>query len=89
MAWWSMVVVHRGQSAREAVANPEQWLCMYDGAIYGDRQAKKMAKKVGRDYIRANGPGQPRLIKSPLEPLGDEEFAEVKKALDRGLVPPH
>lgn len=75
---------------REAIAHPEQFLCMYDGSIYGDRQAKKMAKRVGRDYIFTGANiGQPRLVKTPMEPFGPEEFAEVERALDKGLVPPH
>jgi hypothetical protein len=65
-------------------------LCAYDGSIYGDRQAKKMAKGVGRDFIRTGALGQPRLIKSPMEPFGaEEEVAEVETALDKGMVPPH
>lgn len=88
--WWSMVVQFRGQSMQEASANPAQFLCSYDGAVYGDRQAKKMAKKVGRDYIfHGANAGQPRLVKTPMEPFGPEEFAEVGRALDKSLVPPH
>jgi hypothetical protein len=87
--WWSMVVQLRGQSMQEASAHPEQFLCCYDGSVYGDRQAKKMAKKVGRDYIfKGANVGQPRLVKTPMEPFGKEELAEVADALERGLVPP-
>jgi hypothetical protein len=74
---------------QESCAHPEQWLCSYDGSIYGDRSAKKMAKRVGRQYIFAGGPGQPRYVKTPMEPFGEAEWKEVEKALDRGLVPPH
>jgi hypothetical protein len=87
--WHSIVVQFRGQPMREACANPSQLLCSYDGAIYGDREAKKMAKRVGKEYIFAHGPGQPRYVKSPMQPFGEEEWNEVEKALDRGLVPPH
>jgi hypothetical protein len=87
--WWSMVVQMRGQSMQEACAHPEQLLCSYDGGIYGDRQAKKMAKKVGRDYIfKGANVGQPRLVKTPMEPFGAEELADVERALAKGLVPP-
>lgn len=87
--WWSMVVQLRGQSMQEACAHPEQFLCSYDGSVYGDRQAKKMAKKVGRDYIfRGANVGQPRLVKTPMEPFGAEELADVERALAKGLVPP-
>jgi hypothetical protein len=90
VAWWSIVIEHRGQPAREAAAHPEQYLCSYDGSVYGDRRAKKMAKKVAREYIfKGANIGQPRLIKSPMEPFGEEEFAEVERALEKGLVPPH
>lgn len=88
--WWSMVVQLPGQSMPEAVAHPERFLCSYDGSIYGDRQAKKMAKRAGRDYIfKGANYGQPRLVKTPMEPFGPEELAEVERALDKGLVPPH
>lgn len=88
--WWSMVVQLRRQSMREAILDPTQFLCSYDGSIYGDRAAKKMAKKVGRDYIyHGLNVGQPRLVKTPMEPFGPEEFAEVERALEKGLVPPH
>lgn len=87
--WWSMVVQLRGQSMQEACAHPEQFLCSYDGSVYGDRQAKKMAKKIGRDYIfKGANVGQPRLVKTPMEPFGKEELVAVTDALDRGLVPP-
>jgi hypothetical protein len=86
--WHSIVIKHGGQSMQEACANPEQFLCSYDGAIYGEREAKKMAKRVGKDYIFSGGPGQPRHVKTPMEPFGEDEFKEVEKALDRGLVPP-
>jgi len=90
MAWWSIVVQDRGQSMQEATAQPDQLLCSYDGSIYGNRQAKKMAKKAGRDYIwKGANLGQPRLVKSPMQPFGAEEFDEVERALLRGLVPPH
>lgn len=84
-----MVIQLRGQSIQEAVVHPRQFLCSYDGDVYGDREAKKMAKRVGRDYIRKGGPGQPRLVKSPLEPFGEDEVNEVTRALAKGLVPPH
>ncbi len=86
--WWSTVVQIRGQSMQEATGNPGQFLCAYDGALHGDRQAKKMAKKIGREYISGGGPGQPRLVKTPLEPFGEDEWAEVANALGKGLVPP-
>ncbi len=82
--WWSIVVKQRGQSMREATATRSQLLCSYDGSVYGDRQAKKMARGVGSDYIKAGGPGQPRLVKTPMEPFGPEEFAEVERALAKG-----
>ena len=34
-------------------------------------------------------PGQPRLVKTPMEPFGPEELAEVERALAKGLIPPH
>lgn len=86
--WHSIVIQHRGQSMQEACAHRDQFLCCYDGSIYGDREAKKMAKRVGKDYIFSDGPGQPRHVKTPMEPFGEEEWKEVEKALDRGLVPP-
>ncbi len=88
--WWSIVVQYPGQSMPEAIVHPEQFLCSYDGGIYGDRQAKKMAKRVGRDYIsKGANYGQPRAVKTPMEPFGPEEFADVERALMKGLVPPH
>jgi hypothetical protein len=87
--WWSCVVQLPGQAMQEATAHPEQFLCAYDGGIYGDRQAKKMARRAGREYISTGGIGQPRLVKTPMEPFGDEEFAEVERALERGYVIPH
>jgi hypothetical protein len=38
----------------------------FDASRLGKKRAKKAAKALGRDYIRAGGPGQPRLIESPL-----------------------
>ena len=87
--WWSCVVQFRGQPMQEATAHPEQLLCSYDGAIYGDRQAKKMARRAGREYISEGGPGQPRLVKTPMEPYGEEEIAEVERALEKGYTIPH
>jgi hypothetical protein len=87
--WWSTVVQLRGQSMKEACADPAQFLCSYDGGTYGERQAKKMAKRVASDYIfKGANIGQPRLLKTPLEPFGAEEFADVERALAKGLVPP-
>jgi hypothetical protein len=87
--WHSIVIVERGQSIQEACTHPNQFLCSYDGSIYGDREAKKMAKRAGKEYIFAHGPGQPRYVKTPMEPFGEEELREVEKALGRGLIPPH
>jgi hypothetical protein len=79
--WHSIVIKWRGQSMQEATGNPNQMLGSFDGSVYGDRQAKKMAKKLGREYIRSGGPGQPRYVKSPLEPYGEEEMRQVEEAL--------
>ena len=87
--WWSIVVQIRGESIQTAMADRDRWLCAYDGAIYSDRQAKKMAKGVGYAYNRTGQPGQPRLIESPMEPRGAEEVAELEKAIAKGMVPPH
>jgi hypothetical protein len=59
---------------QEAGAHPDQLLCSFDGAVYGDREAKKMARRAGRDYISSRGPGQPRLVKTPLEPYSEAEW---------------
>jgi hypothetical protein len=86
--WYSIFVQLPSQSMQQATAHPEQMLCAYDAGIYGDRQAKKMARRVGREYIRSRGPGQPRLVKTPLEPYSADELAEIEQAVERGLVPP-
>jgi hypothetical protein len=79
--WWSIVVQFRGEAMRDAVADPTRLLCSFDGSIHGDREAKKMAKGVGHDYIKADGPGQPRLVKTPMEPWGADELAEVEASI--------
>jgi hypothetical protein len=67
--WYSIVIKLPGQSMQEASTRADQIICAYDGAVYGDRNAKKMAKRDGADYIR-HGPnvGQPRLVKAPVDP---------------------
>jgi hypothetical protein len=66
--WWSVVVVMKGESLEDAMADDGAWNCTYDGSVYGDREAKKMAKYSARNYIDMGGPGRPRLIKSPEMP---------------------
>lgn len=60
--WYSMVIPRKGAS------NPldGEVLGSWNGDVLGDRAAKKAAKATGREWIRNGGPGQPRLIKSPL-----------------------
>lgn len=59
--WWSCVVTLRGQGLEEGIS-----LGSFDGDVMGDRAAKKAAKALGKGYIRGGGPGQPRLVESPL-----------------------
>ena len=63
--WWTMCVPMKGQRPEDALI-----LGAFDGSAIGDREAKKAAKALGRDYIRSGGPGQPRLLKSPSRPNG-------------------
>ncbi len=67
--WYSTVIKLPGQSMEEACTRSEQFICVYDGDVYGDRQAKKMAKRAGVEYIRHGANiGQPRLVKTPIDP---------------------
>src|SRR4051794_37147631 len=67
--WYSMVVQYPGQSMQEACLHAEQYLGAYDSDVYGKRQAKKLAQKAGRDYIfHGANVGQPRMVKTPLDP---------------------
>lgn len=59
--WWSCVVAQRGQPLESGIS-----LGSFDGTVMGDRAAKKAAKALGKGYIRGGGPGQPRLVESPL-----------------------
>jgi hypothetical protein len=79
--WWSIVVVLKGESLEEAMANEGAWNCTYDGSVYGDREAKKMAKDSARDYIDMGSPGRPRLIKSPAMPAGARKVYEIERAV--------
>lgn len=58
--WWTMCVPMKGQRPEDGMM-----LGSFDGSAMGDREAKKAAKALGREYIRSGGPGQPRLLKSP------------------------
>lgn len=60
--WWSIVIAQRNRPPEEGI-NLGSW----NGAAMGDRAAKKAAKAAGRDYIQHGGPGQPRLVKSPMK----------------------
>ena len=61
----------------EVILDQARFLCSFDGGAHGDRQAKKMAKRVGKEYIHTGAPGQPRLVKSPLEPWNNDGLAET------------
>jgi hypothetical protein len=73
--WWSIYVQSRGERMEDVVADRSRYLGAFDGNVHGDRQAKKLAKQVGKDYIATGAPGQPRLVKSPLEPWNNDLFA--------------
>ena len=66
--WYSIVIKYPGQSMQEAVLQADQFICAYDSDVHGKRQAKKLARKDARDYIRGSTVGQPRLVKTPLHP---------------------
>jgi hypothetical protein len=89
--WHGIVIQYRGQSMQEASGQLDQWLCCYDGSVYGEREAKKMAKREGRAYISTGSPGQPRHVKAPVHPLSvfsDEELGEAWKTAALSLLPP-
>jgi hypothetical protein len=79
--WWSIVVVLKGESLQEAMADEGAWNCAYDGSVYGDREAKKMAKYSARNYIDMGSPGRPRLIKSAEMPPGASKIAEIQRGV--------
>jgi len=64
-----MVIKYPGQSMQEACLHAEQFICAYDGDVYGKREAKKLARRDAREYIRQSKVGQPRLVKTPVNPL--------------------
>jgi hypothetical protein len=67
--WYSMVIQYPGQSMQEAVLHADQFICAFDSDVHGKRQAKKLARQAGRDYIfRGPNVGQPRLVKTPVHP---------------------
>ena len=56
--WWSIVIQKRGM--------PDMSLGSWNGDVIGDNAAKSAARSMGKSYIKSGGPGQPRLVKSPL-----------------------
>jgi hypothetical protein len=64
--WWSAVVQMDRQESREHTVKHGIKLGSFDGGVLGEKQAKKAAKALGRSYIRNRGPGQPRIVESPL-----------------------
>jgi hypothetical protein len=84
--WYSMVVQYRGQSMQEACLHAEQFLCAYDSDLYGKREAKKLARQAGRDYIfRGANVGQPRLVKTPMDPRLATASEEAIRSRDQRL----
>lgn len=73
--WWGIYVQFRGERMQDIVSERSRYLGAFDGDAHGDRQAKKLAKQIGKDYIATGSPGQPRLVKSPLEPFNNDLFA--------------
>jgi hypothetical protein len=80
--WWSMCIVLPGESIKEAMLNEAQFICAFDGSVHGDRQAKKMAKKVGHEYIRQGQIGTPRLVKTLEAPYDEEERQGLTDLID-------
>lgn len=86
--WWTCVVLERHQ-------HPEHGMMLgsFDADRIGKKGAKKAAKALGREYIRAGGPGQPRLIESPLIMAGSTDMTwtvtgEVPQATEDASAPP-
>ena len=42
---------------------------------------------MGHNFINTGAAGQPRLVKTPMEPWGEEELAEVRSALGASVAP--
>ena len=59
MTWWSVVVGQRGEPVEFALENTGA-MGSWDGSVIGDREAKKAAKALGRDYIKTARQGSRR-----------------------------
>lgn len=75
--WWTCVVAERHQSPETGIK-----LGGFDGAVIGDKKAKKAAKRTGREYIKRGGPGQLKLVESSLKLDGsvDMTWTELEGA---------
>ena len=79
--WWGIVTVFKGDDVRSTSLDPGAWLCIFDGSVMGDKEAKKLAKEYGKSYVDAYGTGgvrsiRPRLIRSPELPEAARECYE-------------
>jgi hypothetical protein len=77
MTWWSVVVVHRGEPVEYALEHGGA-LGSWNGAVIGDREAKKAAKGLGREYIKTGAPGQPRVVESPEAPERTTDYTDLE-----------
>jgi hypothetical protein len=83
MTWWSIVVVFRGERVEYALERRGA-MGSWDGAVIGDREAKKAAKALGREYIKTGAPGQPRVVKSPERPERTIDYTDPEAEVFSG-----
>jgi hypothetical protein len=76
MAWHHIVIVYPTESLEEAVTRPHRLFCSFDGeeGWRSNRRAKKLARKFGREWIRGEAEGQPRYVKTRVEPFSHDQL---------------
>ena len=67
--WWSVVITEK----RDGPVADGLRLGTWNAAVLGEREAKRAARTMGRDYVWTNGSGRIRLIEgdAPLQGAPD------------------